>query len=331
MKKYLIFIFFLIIVSCDFKPRAEGIENQINVVVSFEDFSEAKGIIDSIFSQAILTPEPESFFDVQYISPDEFNNIKHYHNILVVSILDIPDSTGDKLIYNLLPKNNLQIENNKIFSKNDVFARGQVFSIIYGNDAKDFKNTLRINSKWIYEKYFNFYKNRQEKYLFKRREQKDLSEILFNKYDWKIRIQQDFTIVKDDSLNDFIWLGRAFPFRWLSVHWSDYNYSSTLESLNFDKILYNYSKFYNDDIYFLKNYRKIHIDKIGNFKALKIEGLWEHKTDVKGGPFISYFFYDINLKKFFHINLLVHNPGRKKLPSLLQLEIMAKTFNSRLK
>ena len=60
--KFFILILILLFASCDFKPRAEGVENQINVVVSFEDFSKVKTIIDSIFLPEILTPEPESFF-----------------------------------------------------------------------------------------------------------------------------------------------------------------------------------------------------------------------------------------------------------------------------
>ena len=328
---FFILILILLFTSCDFKPRAEGVENQIHVVVSFEDFSKVKTIIDSIFLPEILTPEPESFFELKYILPEDFDKIKNYHNILIVSILDIPDSTGDKLIYSFLPKNSSERNENKIFSKRDVFARDQVFSVVYGKDFEDFKNTLIINSKWIYNKYFNFYRDRQEKHLFKRREQNDLSNLIFEKFNWKIRIQHDFTLIKEDSNNNFIWLGRAFPFRWLSFNWNDYNNKLTFENLNFDTLLNEYSKFYNNDILFLKKYRNISRDKIGNFDAIKLEGLWEHNSDVKGGPFISYFFYDTNLKKLFHINLLVYNPGRKKLPSLLQLEIMSKTYSSKLK
>ena len=137
MKLFFILIFVLIFANCNFKPRAEGVENQIQVVVSFEDFSKVKPIIDSIFLPEILTPEPESFFDLKYILAEDFDKIKHYHNILVVSILDIPDSTGDKLIYSFLPKKNSQINENKIFSKRDVLARDQVFSIVYGNNLED--------------------------------------------------------------------------------------------------------------------------------------------------------------------------------------------------
>ena len=77
----------------------------------------------------------------------------------------------------------------------------------------------------------------------------------------EIRIQQDFTIVKDDSLNDFIWLGRAFPFRWLSFNWNEYNNKLTFENLNLDTLLNEYSKFYNNDILFLKKFILKQLDK----------------------------------------------------------------------
>ena len=62
---FFILILILLFTSCDFKPSAEGVENQIHVVVSFEDFSKVKTIIDSIFLPEILTPEPESFFELK--------------------------------------------------------------------------------------------------------------------------------------------------------------------------------------------------------------------------------------------------------------------------
>ena len=331
MIKLFFFILLITLISCDFKPRAGGVENQINVVVSFEDLPKVRSIIDSIFSIGVLTPEHESYFDINYVPATDFNTVKYLHNILIVSVLDIPDTTADQLVKNFLPKKNNQLNSiNNLFSKKDFFAREQVFSVLFANNIKDFKNTVRLNGKWLYKKYLNFYIEQKEKHLYKRREEYDLSNELFKKYNWKIRIQTDYTLIKDDSLNNFVWIGRAFPFRWLSANWITYDSSLIVENLDIDKKLYDFSKYYNNDINFLSEYRYSSLDKIGNFDALKVEGLWEHNKDVKGGPFISYFFYDKYLKKLFHFNFLVHNPGRKKLPSLLQLEIMTKTFSSKL-
>jgi len=329
--KLFFLILLLFLISCDFKPRAGGVENQINVVVSFEDLPKVKSVIDSIFSIGVLTPELEPYFDINYVSATEFNKVKYFHHILIVSILDIPDTTADQLVKNFLPKKNNKLNtNNNLFSKKNFFAREQVFSVAFANNINDFKKSIRLNGEWLFNKHLNFYIQHKEKYLFKRREQSDLSHQLFKKYNWNIRIQDDYAVIKEDSINNFVWIGRAFPFRWLSVNWIDYDSSLIVDNLDIDKKLYDYSKYYNNDINFLNQYRYSSIDKIGNFNALKVHGLWEHNNDVKGGPFISYFFYDKYLKKLFHFNLLVYNPGRKKLPSLLQLEIMTKTFSSKL-
>ena len=331
MIKSFFFISLLFLINCDFKSSAGGIENQINVVVSFEDLPKIKSLIDSIFSKGVLTPELEPYFNINYISATDFNKVKYLHHILIVSILEIPDTTADKLVKNFLPNKNNQLNTtNNLFSKRDFFAKEQVFSVAFANNINDFKNSIKLNGEWLFNKHLSFYIEQKEKHLFNKREQFDLSRQLLKKYNWNIRIQHDYTVIKEDSLNNFIWLGRAFPFRWLSVSWIDYDSASIFENLDIDQQLHDYSKYYNNEIIFLSKYRHSSIDKIVNFDALKVQGLWEHNKDVKGGPFISYFFYDKFLKKLFHFNLLVHNPGRKKLPSLLQLEIMVKTFSSKI-
>ena len=73
-----------VLAGCDYKPRAGGIENQLHVVVSFEDQSHVKAVIDSVLGRAIYTPAPETYFDITYIDPFEFSSVKRSHNLLVI-------------------------------------------------------------------------------------------------------------------------------------------------------------------------------------------------------------------------------------------------------
>ena len=50
--------------------------------------------------------------------------------------------------------------------------------------------------------------------------------------------------------------------------------------------------------------------------------------DAKGGPFYSYIFYDHHSDRTFHINTLVHNPGKSKAVYIRQMELIAKSFRS---
>ena len=33
-----------------------------------------------------------------------------------------------------------------------------------------------------------------------------------------IDLQQDFQLIRSDSLNSFVWVGRGYPYRWLTLH-----------------------------------------------------------------------------------------------------------------
>ena len=98
-----------VLAGCDYKPRAGGIENQLHVVVSFEDQSHVKAVIDSVLGRAIYTPAPETYFDITYIDPFEFSSVKRSHNLLVISVLGIPDTTVDRIARSMLPPAQLDL------------------------------------------------------------------------------------------------------------------------------------------------------------------------------------------------------------------------------
>ena len=35
-------------------------------------------------------------------------------------------------------------------------------------------------------------------------------------FGYTLDLQPDFTIIKSDSLNPFIWIGRGYPYRWIT-------------------------------------------------------------------------------------------------------------------
>ncbi len=98
MTRILFQLIFLSIIffGCNYKPRAGGIENHLNIVASFEDLPHVKSIVDSIFDRAIYTPAPETYFDIPYVSPLDFNEIKRSHNLLVLSVIEIKDTTYER-------------------------------------------------------------------------------------------------------------------------------------------------------------------------------------------------------------------------------------------
>ena len=320
-----------VLAGCDYKPRAGGVENQLHVVVSFEDQSHVKAVIDSVLGRAIYTPAPETYFDITYIDPFEFSSVKRSHNLLVISVLGIPDTTVDRIARSMLPPAQLDLAtdgNTQIFSTRDFFARDQVFSLVVGNDPADLIRGLRNRGTWLFQQYDKAFLERQKKHVFKRKEEKELSAELWEKYRWRLRIQRDYVMIREEPERNFVWIGRAFPFRWFSVNWIDKPRTQKLDQLMVTELVNDFPMAYYNKIRFSDVYQRAEsVDFIGQ-KAWRVEGLWEHNKEVKGGPFISYVFYDEKSDRLFHLNFLVHSPGQKKIISLRQMEIMAHTFST---
>lgn len=318
-------------VGCNYKPRAGGVENQLHVLASFEDLPHVRTIIDSVFGRAVYTPAPEPYFDLTYVDPVEFNAVKRSHNLLVVSVLGIADSTADRIAQSVLPVDQLDLVrggDNQVFSTRDLFARGQVFSLVVGRSPDDLIRGLRERGEWLFRQYDDAFIERQAEHVFRRRERKELTAELQEKYRWRIRIQHDYVTIREEPSRNFVWIGRAFPYRWFAVQWMDAPRSKDLDQLMVTEMVNDFPGAYYGKIGFVDAYQRSEPVEFGEWDAWRVEGLWEHKEEVKGGPFISYVFYDEKSDRLFHINLLVYNPGRTKIVSLRQMEIMARTFTT---
>ena len=77
-------------------------------------------------------------------------------------------------------------------------------------------------------------------------------------------------------------------------------------------------------------YQRNKIENFNNYRGWVCSGIWESldSTEAKGGPFQSFLFYDYSTDRTFHINTLVHNPGKNKALYIRQMKLVAKSFKS---
>ncbi|MAG21050.1 MAG: DUF4837 family protein [Candidatus Marinimicrobia bacterium] len=316
-------------VSCSYKPRSSGADNEIVVVISFEDRRFVEPLIDSIFGRVIYTPEAERFFDIVYVTPEQFEEYKVRTNIVIAALFSVVDTTADVLVRNILPENQVEMirrgEQN-IFAKRDFLARNQVFAVLAANSDKELAKAVQIKGRWLFDQFDSGFLERQAKHMYKRMEQKELADELWQKYKWKMRIQHDYVMIKEQPQRNFIWFGRSFPYRWLSVQWVDHPVTKAVDSQIAADMIHDYPSVYYKTVNFTHYYEKIEETTFKGRKAWRAEGLWEHKKDIKGGPYVSYIFYDERTDRIYHINYLIHHPSGKKMLSLRQMDIMIRTF-----
>ena len=314
----------LFLVSCSFKPEAKGVENEILVFVSPEDKPFCEPELGKLFSPYINTPQEEYEFKLIYKSPWQLEEFKHYSNLLILS-LDFPgDSTGDFLMQKLLLSQKINLP---VFNLENLYANQQIVTGIHCVDGIALQKQIEKNGAWILSQYQNSFNNKMTKNVYKHGINEELSTSVNQLLGYTLDFQPDFQEIRRDSLNLFIWTGRGYPYRWLTLH------KSNRESyLNPDSAWIQLEADFRIRIpeitisQFFKKNEKVKLDKTS---VPVIRGMYEHGESESGGPFFVYIFDTDSSDEVILVSGFVNYPGREKILLLKQLEIIAKTIHKK--
>ena len=315
--------------GCDLvKPRAQGADNELVVVASFENRNAIQKVLTTIFNDTLYTPQPEPYYRTVWTDPENFNDVKNHVNVIVAAFGDDKRNMGVKLVKNLLSsaqyKSTMDGENQLIFAK-DVFARNQNYLIMNGLTIDKLLERAEDQGPWLKKKYDDLFFKRQSVHLFgKSSRQKKLEKELEEKYAWTMKIPWGFTVIANSAEQQFFWMGRDIPYRWLAVQWEDG--LSYTDSASVDDHVKRLIPEYFEIVRYVDYLFKIEPVEFNNWGAWKITGLWESIEEAQGGPFISYLFYDEATNRTFFIHLMIFHPGKDKYLLLRQVDIVAHSF-----
>lgn len=331
MKKYPIILLILGVVfsACGSKRVAKGPSDIVYVIASDAAKEKVRLAIDTTFSFGIRTPQFEHYYMTSWQSFEQLHECLHFpHTILVVD-MNVNDAAS-QMAKGLLNGERLQqIEQDTvaIFALPNVWQDIQVLIIAAGYDMDKLADYIVQRKGWIYSKVDQKYVERQSKFLFNQYEQKDLERKLGKRYGWTMRIPSDYQIVHEYPNRNFVWLGRALPYRWISVSWAQGIRTEWLTAnglfLKRERIGRLYGQIKTE-----KRFLGHRFTKLNGADALKMWGLWYHEEQARGGPFTTYAFYDEPSNRTYVIDMLVYSPGEKTVNYLRQMEIMASTFHS---
>jgi len=326
MPRILIFLFLFILSSCDYKSDSIGGNDDIIVLAAKEDREKVLSLLSVVFNDTLLTPSPETFYNIKFAEPESFSALKTQTNLIIASIGDYELNPATKLVKELLGQrifNNTLSGDPLILSRNQ-FAKNQLFMILSGNSYDQINDYLIQNKSFIKEQFDNNFFEKQTKYFLENERQEELEVKLSSNYDWTMKIPWGWELIKNESDKSFFWIGQELPFRWIAVHWRKGNFFSKEDALEYAQ---DFPQNYFESIRYNPDYLRIEFDDFNSESAYRIFGLWESIEDAKGGPFQGYLFYDYENDRTFYISYIVFNPGGKKAFYLRQMEMIAKTIN----
>ena len=313
MQKIIVFLL-LIIYSCDYKQDSIGSANEIIIIASPEDQVHIKNIVHDYFYEYINTPQEEPIYQIKYKNPWEFDSFNKFSNILIISLEKPKDSTGD-LLYNKFIQN--YDTKSDIIILEDLYVNNQVVGIIYSDDKDNFKNLLIKDSNWIKDNINKNIENKIKYDIYKYKSNNKIENQIKKYFGSTFKVQEDYKVIKADSLNNFIWIGRGHPYRWIVLFKSKKSYYTRKNKWN--NLIKDYKE-YLSDITISEYYRYFEYDDDGNFKMMR--GLYEHEESDSGGPFFVYIFESDLPNEVILVSGFINFPGRNKYLLLKQLDII---------
>tara|TARA_Y100001970_G_scaffold84667_1_gene106804 strand:- start:1609 stop:2559 length:951 start_codon:yes stop_codon:yes gene_type:complete len=310
MQKQIILFILLVFISCNKNlPFGNGPNNKVTIFVSDEDREIAELYLAPLFNNMIMTPVEENLYSVEIKKSQDFIQLKYNKNIIITSILEPEDSTGDLLFdkfYN--------ISNKEIFSLSDVYSRNQTIICLSAENLDKFSLLINDYNQWILEtineNIFDNYKydlSTTDKEL-------NIINIAKQNFNIDINIDENYKIILDED--NLLWIGRGFPYRWIVISSADISKDSYLT--------------YIKDIYEDKLTNLTIVDKYTYFTNdldnIVVRGLYEQEDSDTGGPFFTYIFENNINKEVIFISGFVNNPGKSKANLLLQLETIIKNI-----
>ena len=323
------FLFSLLVFGCGGKKDSIGMDDEIRVVCSEIDEPIVKEYLTTVFNDTLYTPAPEPLFKLIFSRPEHYQDLKKYAQIIIASVDRDNSNPGYRLIHKLLPERQLNNseDDNPVLLTRDLHAKDQIYVVINASSRKHLFNYLDKNKKLLRGHYDQQFRLRGSRFLFDDNQTED-EEKISQDYGWHINIPWGWEILRNDSQMNFFWMGSEYPYRWLSVKWNNGN--SIGDQLSVGKQVWKFPINNYKSIRFNEHRLKLERIYFNDYKGWQCSGVWESNDslEAKGGPFYSYIFYDHHSDRTFHINTLVHNPGKPKAVYIRQMRLIAKSFRS---
>jgi hypothetical protein len=320
-----------VIISCQREITSAGDENTIIVIADSTDYAFLHDELSRTFEREIRTPWPEKVFELKPVPAHRMDDYLHHPQLLLLGILGSGSPVSSKIEEMLTPEIAKRIKNgeNYVLKKDDPWVKAQRLLVLCAIHLDTLKQRIAANRNELFELCNQPLLERTKRRMYGQFEQKKLAQALLEKYGWSLRIQHDYHLYKEFPQENFVMLRRLAPERWLFVGWqpsSDPKLITPTAVVDWRNRLGN--RFYENDR-IVKNEVTFRAVDFAGRQALELQGLWENKSKVAGGPFKAWAFYDANTRCAFLIDVAVFAPGKEKIRYLRQLEIMARTFHQK--
>ncbi len=321
----------LLCVGCgDHLPESLGPARKLIVLADSADWPTLEGPLREIFETVIYTPQAERVYEIELGNVNFFYPHKHFQrkSLMVIAPLDADHPTAQFVKDILSPDVQQAIRDGRAPAswKKDVWAKDQTLYVVSGKNLAVTLENLYMESDRLYRELENAVDHSVRENVYSFGERKNITRELADTYGWSVRVPFAYRILEAYPDSGFVVLARDNPNRWLSVYWeSDVHPDQLTEDWCIQKRDDITGRWFGGDRIVPGEVAVAQVEFAGKL-ALVLQGLWENEAAWKGGPFKSYAFVDVDLNRFFFIDMGIYSPNKKKAPILRQVDLVAKSF-----
>tara|TARA_Y100001970_G_C14213919_1_gene848530 strand:+ start:645 stop:1655 length:1011 start_codon:yes stop_codon:yes gene_type:complete len=318
-----IYIVLFLFVSCGQKQSITNFSD-VYIYSSEEDKYLIQDVIENfLFNFTFHTPSPQKRYNPIWKTDLDFINQPKNSQLMLISIEDPQDSTIDIIANHLL--SNSKHEEHMILINDYFFKDQNLFILKYPNQAEMIAD-IYDRKNWILEELKKNDTKKIKDYSFRSGINEDVIMTLDSLFSITMHIQKDYEIIKQSKKENFLWIGRSYPYRWILIYEDNINFYDNPEE-TWSRFEDKFNDILNVDIIpYETQFDKV---LVGNRKNKKLYGIFGTKIDSgnpTGGPFISYIFESEKTSRALIAVGFVNFPGENKVFHIKELEYIIETI-----
>jgi len=328
---YLILLVFMVALFSfgNGRPVARGNEYNIKVLADSADWSVLEEVVKTTFEREIRTPQPEKMFSVFRFGEKAFNTFKKDRQFIILGTLQSIGKTGEIIRSEIAERKigvNITNDDQFWFNLGDKWAEDQNVVLLVGKDIHSLRNQIQKNGDKLFSYFQQVAGKSLKESLFTGELERQLVSDVFKKYGWTFANFSELSIQTEEPKQNFVLFSATILDRWMFVHWVENADTSFLNANWIRQKRNDVTKAFLHGQTVEDHFYQFVETSFLNRPAIITSGLWARNDIVIGGPFKNYTFYDEKSKRLYMIDVFAFNPGKKKLPLLKRLDVIANTF-----
>jgi len=340
------FAFFMLFSACegDYRPHSIGAVDEVIVVMDSTQWnSETAMAIRETFGGLIETlPTPENRYNLtfrDFRNNQQLEQLKEFKNVIFAAPLD-EETNVSRFINALLSEdveNRVRQGDSFAFPLTDRWVRDQWALVLTSTSDEELAENILNSEESLVGHLLEREFERRKDEVFRRGEQVAISDSLWDKHGWMVRMQHDYIQVIDSS--NAVMFRRYLPDnnRWIWAWWKD-----DVENIDFldtqwinatrDSLMEHLVQGERDGSYVTTDYRRPmetrELDRDDHLIAYESLGIWRMTNDFMGGPYVHFTYYDPKTERLFMVEYAQFAPRVTKRRFVRQFQTMGRTFQS---